>query len=187
VRGGQAVATTSGFSPLDGLMMGTRPGALDPGILLALQQEHSATMEQITRALNSSSGLLGVSGISSDFDEIEKAAANGHERAQLALAMFADRVRSAIGGLTVTLGAVDALVFTDRVGESPALRTAVCQGLEILGLRLDRELNASCRPDADVATADSRARILVIRTREELLIARESFRVLAAAGVSAKI
>jgi acetate kinase len=187
VRGGQAVATTSGFSPLDGLMMGTRPGALDPGILLALQQEHSATMEQITRALNSSSGLLGVSGISSDFDEIEKAAANGHERAQLALAMFADRVRSAIGGLTVTLGAVDALVFTDRVGESPALRTAVCQGLEILGLRLDRELNASCRPDADVATADSRARILVIRTREELMIARESFRVLAAAGVSAKI
>jgi acetate kinase len=94
--------------------------------------------------------------------------------------MFADRVRHAIGGLAVTLGAVDALVFTDRVGESAVLRAAVCSGLEILGLKLDPQLNACCRPDADIATNDSRGRILVIRTREELMIAREAFRVLTA-------
>ncbi|MGA2243823.1 MAG: acetate/propionate family kinase [Verrucomicrobiota bacterium] len=178
VRDGAAVATTMGFTPLDGLMMGTRPGSLDPGILLALQREHGLSLEQIVSDLNSSSGLLGVSGVSSDFADIEKAAAQGDQRSVLATEMFADRVRHAIGGLAVTLGAVDALVFTDRVGESPGLRAAVCSGLEILGLQLDRQLNERCHPDADIATPDSRARILVIRTREELMIAREAFRVL---------
>jgi acetate kinase len=182
VRGGAAVATTMGFTPLDGLMMGTRPGSLDPGILLMLQRECGLTPDQIWAALNSSSGLLGVSGVSSDFADIEKAAAQGNERARLAFDMFVDRVRQAIGGLAVTLGGVDALVFTDRVGESPALRAAVCQGLEILGLELDPRLNESRVPDADVATAGSRARILVIHTREELMIAREAFRVLSAQG-----
>jgi acetate kinase len=180
VRDGVAVATTMGFTPLDGLMMGTRPGSLDPGILLALQGEHGLSPEQIGRDLNSASGLLGVSGVSADFADLEKAAAQGDERCRLAMEMFADRVRHAIGGLAVTLGAVDALVFTDRVGESAALRAAVCSGLEILGLKLDPQLNARCQPDADVAAQDSRARILVIRTREELMIAREAFRVLTA-------
>jgi acetate kinase len=180
VRDGIAVATTMGFTPLDGLMMGTRPGSLDPGILLALQREYGLSPEQIGRDLNSASGLLGVSGVSADFADLEKAAAEGDERAKLAMEMFADRVRHAIGGLAVTLGAVDALVFTDRVGESAVLRAAVCSGLEILGLKLDPQLNACCRPDADIATNDSRGRILVIRTREELMIAREAFRVLTA-------
>lgn len=180
VRGGTAIATTMGFTPLDGLMMGTRPGSLDPGILLALQREQGLSPEQIARDLNSGSGLLGVSGVSADFADLEKAAARGDERSRLAMEMFADRVRHAIGGLAVTLGAVDALVFTDRVGESPVLRAAVCAGLELLGLNLDAELNAACQPDADVAARDSRARILVIRTREELMIAREACRVLSA-------
>lgn len=179
VRDGAAVATTMGFSPLDGLMMGTRPGSLDPGILLMLQREYGVTAEKIARDLNSSSGLLGVSGVSSDFADIEKAAGQGDERCQLAFDMFVDRVRHAIGGLAVTLGTVDALVFTDRVGESSALRTAACAGLEMLGLQLDAGLNKSCHPDADVAAAGSRGRILVVRTREELMIAREAFRVLA--------
>jgi acetate kinase len=181
VRDGIAVATTMGFTPLDGLMMGTRPGSLDPGILLMLQREHGLTHEHIATVLNSSAGLLGVSGVSSDFADIEKAASRGDLRCRLAFDMFVDRVRHAIGGLAVTLGAVDALVFTDRVGFSPALRAAVCTGLELLGLQLDAQLNAQCRPDADIATAGSRGRILVLQTREELMIAREAFRVLAAA------
>jgi len=178
VRGGRAVAMTTGFSPLDGLMMGTRPGALDPGILLALQEQHGLTVKEIGRALNSASGLLGISGISQDLGALESAAQAGHVRARLACEMFADRVRTAIGGLAVTLGSVEGLVFTDRMGEnSPAMRAAVCEGLEILGLRLDHRINESARPDQDVAAADSQGRILVIHAREELMVAREAVRV----------
>jgi len=179
VRGGAAVAMTSGYSPLDGLMMGTRPGALDPGILLALQQQHGLTAKEIARDLNFGSGLLGISGISPDLAEIESAAKRGDQRARLAFDMFADRVRAAIGGLAVTLGGLDALIFTDRAGEnSAALRARVCEGLEILGLHLNHELNDSRNPDVDVSAAASRARILVIHTREELMVAREAARVL---------
>jgi acetate kinase len=180
VRGGTAIATTMGFSPLDGLMMGTRPGSLDPGILIALQQQHGLTIEQIDQALNSASGLLGVSGISADLADIEPAAAKGDKRAQLAFEMFADRVRTAIGGLAVTLGTLDALVFTDRMGEnSSALRARVCEGLEIVGLQLDRNRNEQAQPDLDIAAPGSRARIFVIHTREELMVAREAARVIA--------
>jgi acetate kinase len=180
VRGGLAVATTLGFSPLEGLMMGTRSGSVDPGILLHLQREHGLTVEELDRALNYSSGLLGISGVSSDLAQIETAAAQGNERARLAFEMFADRVRSAIGALAATLGGVDALTFTDRVGEhSAALRAAACDGLEFMGLRIDLKRNASPKPDADVATPDSPARILVIHTQEELMVAREARRVMA--------
>jgi acetate kinase len=180
VRDGLAVATTLGFSPLEGLMMGTRSGSVDPGILLHLQREHGLTIEELDRALNYSSGLLGISGVSSDLAQIETAAAQGNERARLAFEMFADRVRSAIGALAATLGGVDALTFTDRVGEhSAALRAAACDGLEFMGLRIDLKRNASPKPDADVATPDSPARILVIHTQEELMVAREARRVMA--------
>jgi acetate kinase len=178
VRDGTAIATTMGYSPLDGLMMCTRPGSLDPGVLLALLQQHGLSPKQVDHDLHFSSGLLGVSGVSPDLGEIEKAAGTGNQRAALAFDMFADRVRSAIAGLAVTLGRLDGLVFTDRAGEHrPALRARVCEGLELLGLQLDRRLNAELQPDADVATADSRGRILVIHTREELMIAREAARV----------
>jgi acetate kinase len=180
VRGGVAIATTSGFSPLEGLMMGTRPGSVDPGILLHLQRRHGLTLDEIDYALNHSSGLLGISGVSPDLAQIEVAAAQGNERARVAFEMFADRVRSAIGALAATLGGVDALSFTDRVGEhSAALRAAACEGLEFMGLRLDRKRNANPSPDADVASTDSPARILVIHTREELMVAREARRVMA--------
>ena len=182
VREGRPVATTLGFSPLDGLMMGSRPGALDPGILLALQRQHGLTLEQIDHDLNYASGLLGISGISPDLANIEKAMAKGNERARLAFELFADRVRSAIGSLAVTLGRVDGLVFTDRIGEnSPALRAKVCEGLEILGLRLDPPRNEAGELDVDIAAADSHGRILVLHTREELMIAREAVRVITAA------
>src|SRR5207253_2831142 len=107
VRGGKAVATTMGFTPMDGLMMGTRPGSIDPGILLYVQKHRGLSSEQIDQALNHASGLLGVSGLFSDCRQVEEAARQGHERARLALDIFADRVRSAIGALAVGMGGVD--------------------------------------------------------------------------------
>jgi acetate kinase len=162
-------------------MMGTRSGSVDPGILLHLQREHGLTVEGLDRVLNYSSGLLGISGVSSDLAQVETAAAQGNERARLAFDMFADRVRSAIGALAATLGGVDALTFTDRIGEhSAALRAAACEGLEFMGLCLDPERNVDSKPDTDVARPDSSARIFVIHTQEELVVAREARRVMAA-------
>jgi len=175
VRNGQAVATTMGFTPLAGLMMGTRSGSVDPGILIHLQRRHGLTVDDLDQALHHHSGLLGASGVSADMAQIEAAANQGNERARVTFDIFADNVRSIIGAMTVTLGGIDALVFTDRIGEgSSALRAAACEGLECIGVRLDPQRNADCRPDADVAAADSRARVLVIHTREELMIARET-------------
>jgi acetate kinase len=182
VRGGVPVTTTMGFTPIEGLMMGTRSGAVDPGLLLHLQRRCQLTADALDHALNYASGLLGVSGISADLGQIEAAARSGNTRAQLAFDMFADRVRSAIGSLAVTLGGVDAIVFTDRIGEgSAALRREVCRGLECLGARLDLARNEACAPDADIAAAESTVRILVIHTREEWMIAREAARALAGA------
>jgi acetate kinase len=179
IEGGKARATTMGFTPMDGLMMGTRPGSLDPGLLLYLLQQQGFTADQLDEVLNRGSGLLGVSGVASDFRQVEEAAGRGHERARLALEIYADRVRGAVGALAVTLGGVDALVFTAGVGEHSApLRAAACAGLACIGVRLDADRNASARPDADVAVADSAGRILVIQTREELMIARETRRIL---------
>jgi acetate kinase len=178
VKAGQAIATTMGYTPLEGLMMGTRSGSIDPSILIHVERKHGLTAEQVDQVLNHQSGLLGVSGVASDFRQVEAASQQGNARAQLALDMYADRVRSAVGALAVTLGGVDALVFTAGVGENSAtLRAAVCRGLECLGLHLDAERNAHCQPDADLADPASPGRILALHTREELLIARETLRV----------
>jgi acetate kinase len=174
VSGGRCVATTMGFTPLDGLMMATRSGSIDPSIVLHVQQRRGLTTQQIEAALNHESGLLGVSGISGDMRQVLAAARNGHERARLAVAIYTRRVRQAIGALTVTMGGVDALVFTAGVGEHAAeVREAVCVGLECLGLELDARANAVCRPDADVACPRSRGRILVIATREDVTMLQE--------------
>jgi acetate kinase len=174
VRGGQSVATTMGFTPLEGLMMGTRSGSVDPGALLYVMRRRGLSADQLDRALNHESGLLGVSGVSSDFREVQAAAEKGNERARLALDVYAHRVRAAVGALAVTLGGLDALVFTAGVGENAAgLRAAVCEGLECLGVKLDRQHNSERRPDADVAAPDSPVRVLLIHTREDLMIARE--------------
>ena len=172
---GQPIATTMGFTPLDGLMMGSRPGSIDPGILLHVQRQHGLSLEQLDHALNHESGLLGVSGVSSDFRAVEAAARQGNERAQLALSIYADRVRSAIGASAVTLGGVDAVVFTAGVGQNSAsLRTAAVKGVECLGLQLDGVRNETSNPDCDVALTESPGRILLIKTQEELMIAREA-------------
>jgi acetate kinase len=162
-----------GFTPLEGLMMGTRTGSIDPGILLYLQQRHGLSASELDDALNRRSGLLGVSGVSPDFRKVQAAAKDGNPRAILALEIYADRIRAAIGALTTTLGGIDALVFTAGVGENNAeLRATVCAGLEHLGLRLDASKNIACKPDQDISSRDAPGRVLVIRTREALMIAR---------------
>jgi acetate kinase len=181
VRDGRCIDTTMGFTPLDGLMMGTRCGSIDPSIVLQVQQHHGLSVEQVEKALNKESGLLGVSGVSADMREVMSAAEAGNRQAELALAVYAHRVRQAIGALAVTLGGVDALVFTAGVGEhAAAVRQSICTGVACLGLKLDAAANAASHPDADVSTPDSAGRILIIATREEVTMLREVIQVLAA-------
>jgi acetate kinase len=178
VLGGRSVDTTMGFTPLDGLMMATRSGSVDPGILAHVQLQHGLEAKDVEEALNRRSGLLGVSGVSADMREVLAAARSGNARARLAIDVYAHRVRQAIGALTVTLGGVDALVFTAGVGENSAeVRAAVCRGLECIGLDLDSDENARGRPDADVARRGSPARILVVATREDRAMLSEVVRV----------
>lgn len=179
VRGGRCIDTTMGFTPLEGLMMATRSGSIDPGVVLHVQLHHGLTAEQIETALNRESGLLGVSGLSADMRQLLAAARQGHEQARLALRIYTHRVRQAIGALAVTMGGVDAVVFTAGVGEHAAdIRAWACTGLECLGIQLDPHANASSRPDADIASPNSRARILVIAAREDVTMLQEVMRVL---------
>lgn len=174
VRGGECVDTTMGFTPLEGLMMATRSGSLDPEVVLHLQREHGLTPDQISEGLNQRSGLLGVSGISSDMRLVLESARKGNERATLAVALYCHRTRQAIGALAVTLGGVDALVFTAGVGENSVdVRSEICKGLECLGLHLASGKNLERTPDSDIATAHSPGRILIINTREDLSMLAE--------------
>ncbi len=176
---GRSVDTTMGFTPLDGLMMATRSGSVDPGILTHVQLHHGLTAAEVEQALNHRSGLFGVSGISGDMREVLAAGGADHERARLAVDIYVHRVRQAIGALAVTLGGVDALVFTAGVGENSAdVRMATCRGLECLGLELDADANARCRPDADVARRGARARILVLAAREDLAMLSDVVRMI---------
>jgi len=175
---GQSVETTMGFTPLDGLMMATRSGSVDPGIITQVLLERGLGAKEVEEALNQRSGLLGVSGISGDMREVLAAGRAGYERARLAVDVYVRRVRQAIGALTVTLGGVDVLVFTAGVGENSAeIRAAACRGLECLGLELDWDANARCRPDADVTRPGSRGRILVLAAREDLAMLTDVVRV----------
>lgn len=179
VRGGRPIETSMSFTPLDGLMMGTRSGSIDPSIVLYLLKNQSLSGDQIEDALNHRSGLLGVSGVAGDYRQVEAAAQGGNDRARLAIEIYVARVRAEIGALAATLGGIDALVFAAGVGENSAtLRAAACEGLEFMGVRLDSAENEASPVDADIAAADSAARVLVIHTREELMIARETRRVL---------
>lgn len=185
IRGGHCVDTTMGFTPLDGLMMGTRSGAVDPGILTFLMRQHQLDGEQIDQILNHKSGLLGISGVSSDMREILAATQQGHERAKLAFDIFVHRLQTAIGGMVTVLGGIDALVFTAGMGEnSPDVRAAACAPMGFLGLKLDEKLNRRPSLDADISTADSEVRVLVIRAEEDWAIAAECWQL---ARVSASV
>ncbi len=173
IRDGRSIDTTMGFTPLDGLMMGTRSGSLDPGILTYLLRQGLATGQQLDEILNTQSGLLGVSGVSADMRQILAAVRGGHERATLAFDVYTHRLRSGIGAMVAVLGGVDALVFTGGVGEnSPEVRAAACAGFEFLGLRLEPAQNAQSPPERDIARADSAVRVLIVPAAEEWAIAR---------------
>ena len=182
VDGGRSVDTSMGFTPLDGLMMGTRSGSIDPAIITYVQQHHGLTSEQVEHALNHDSGLLGVSGISSDMREVLAAARAGSEPAKLAIAIYTRRIRNTIAAFAATMNGLDAVVFTAGVGEnSPEIRAHVCEGLRFIGVELDPDANARKSPDADISVANAKVRTLVIATREELTMWQEVLNVLAAA------
>jgi acetate kinase len=179
IAGGRSLDTTMGFTPLEGVMMGTRSGSVDPGLLLHLLEQGLLTRAALDDALNHQSGLLGISGRSADMRQIQAARADGDTRATLAFDLYAARIRAAIGAMVAALGGLDALVFTAGVGEHSAeMRAAVADPLGWLGVTLDPAANAAAQPDTDIAAPDSRVRVLVIHTREELMVARETKRVL---------
>lgn len=167
-----------GFTPVEGLVMGTRSGSVDPGILTYLLRT-GANAEQLDDVLNRDSGLLGLSGLSGDMRRVLAARREGNERARLAFEVYIHRLRLGIGSMLAAMGGVDALVFSAGVGEnSPEVRAAACETFDFLGLRLDPHMNESARPDADVAAPDSRVRVLVVRAREEWAIARKCWELL---------
>ena len=175
IRNGVSVDTTMGFTPMDGLMMGTRSGSVDPGILLHLLRDRHETPEHLTTLLNKESGLKGISGVSGDMRDVATAAEAGNARAQLAFAAFVHRLRFHIGAMLPALGGLDALIFTGGIGEhSAAVRAAACDGLGFLGVQLDAAKNAAILGgDADVAAGDSPVRVLALTTREDAAIARD--------------
>jgi acetate kinase len=176
IRDGKSVDTTMGFTPLEGLMMGTRSGSVDPGILTYLARQKHLTGEELDDLLNKKSGLLGISGISGDMRQILEARKNRNELALLAFDMYVHRLRSGIGAMTAVLGGIDALVFTAGVGEnSPEVRAAVVDHLAFLGLRLDAVKNQQplADTDCDISAPDRAVRTLVIRAQEDWMIARQ--------------
>lgn len=172
INKGKSLATTMGFTPLEGLMMGTRSGSIDPGILLYLMQEHGYKSEDLQRELNFESGLHAICGSS----DMRKILETSSEAAKLALRMFVFRLKSFIGSMVAILGGIDILSFTGGIGEnSSTVREETCQGLEFLGLKLNVNLNYQCNNDEIISDAYSKNKIMVIHTQEEWMIARACF------------
>jgi acetate kinase len=181
VTGGCSIATTMGFTPLDGLVMATRPGAVDPGVLTYLLAANRMTLPELEEALYHQSGLKGVSGRSGDMREILAARAAGDTRAALAFDLYVERLREGIGAMAAALAGIDALVFTGGVGEhTPEVRASACDAFAWIGLTLDEAVNATATPDAVISTGDSGVCVMVLHTREELMVSRETARVLGA-------
>jgi acetate kinase len=176
IKNGHSIDTTMGFTPLDGLMMGSRSGAIDPGVLIHLLRQENYTVEKIDALLNKSSGLLGISGVSGDMRQIRTAISQGSERAQLAYDIYIHRIRYYIGAMLASLQGLDVLVFTAGVGEnSPDVRESVCETFGFLGLQLDLHKNQNHPIDINIATSESKVRVLVIHTQEDWQIACKCF------------
>jgi acetate kinase len=179
IKNGRSIDTTMGFTPLDGLMMGSRSGSLDPGILIHLLRQSNYSAERLDYVLNKASGLRGISGVSSDLPQVIEAIAQGNYRAQLAWDIYVHRLRAGIGAMLASLGGLDALVFTAGVGEhSAGIRQAACEAFGFLGLKLDPEKNQQQPVDEDIATSDSEVRVLVIHTQEDWAIAQQCWQLL---------
>jgi len=175
IKYGESIDTSMGFTPLEGLIMGTRCGVIDPGIIPYLMKKENFTTEQISNYLNKQSGVLGISGVSSDFRDIEKAANNGNGRAAIALDIFAYNVKKFIGAYAVAMGGVDAIIFTAGVGEnSISMREKICIGLEYLGTAISPERNNIRGKEHEISTPGAKVKLFVIPTNEELMIARDT-------------
>jgi acetate kinase len=169
---GKSIDTTMGMTPLEGLMMGTRCGSIDPGLIFYLLREHHMSPQELDYLLNFESGLKGIGGHSDMRDLMGR----GDEQAALAIEMYVYRLKAFIGAFASSLGGVDALIFTAGIGENSAeIRHKACEGLGYLGIKLDEAKNKNCRPDMDIATSDSPCRVLVIHTQEEWMIAKNCF------------
>lgn len=178
VRGGKCVDTSMGFTPLDGIIMGSRCGAIDPAIVPYIMEAENIPVEKMGDWMNKKCGLLGVSGVSSDMRNLRKAQAEGNERADLAADILTYGVKKFIGSYAAAMNGLDALVFTAGIGENDArVRSEICADMEFLGIKMDEEKNVNYRDlpvPADVSSPDSKVRILVIATNEELVIARDT-------------
>lgn len=178
IHGGRSIDTTMGFTPLEGLMMGTRSGSIDPAIVTYLMREKDLSAQQIDEALNEKSGLMGISGISNDMREIVRAMREGNPRAKLAFEMFVYRLRLFIGAMSAALQGLDVLVFSGGIGEnSRDVREETCKGLEFLGVKFDAKKNAERQGDYEISQWDSQVPVLVIRAQEDWAIARECWRI----------
>jgi len=176
VDGGRSVDTSMGFTPLEGVIMGTRSGDIDPAVISYMAEKDGLTIEEVENVLNKKSGVLGISGISSDFRDLEAARARGEAGAIIALDMFHYSVVKYIGAYAAAMNGVDAIVFTGGVGENgPNTRSAICAYLGYLGVRLDEDKNALRGRETDITAPESRVRVLVIPTNEELVIARDTY------------
>lgn len=177
VDGGKSVDTSMGFTPLDGVLMGTRTGSIDPAVVPVLMQKKGLDAAGVDKYMNKECGVLGVSGVSSDFRDLEDAAAKGNERAQLALDMFCYQVKRYVGAYAAAMGGVDAIVFTAGVGENDIhTRQQVCAGLEFLGVKLDADRNNVRGKVTEISAADSKVKVFLIPTNEELAIAQDTLR-----------
>ena len=175
IDGGRSVDTSMGFTPLAGVPMGTRSGDLDAGILEYLMNKYGMDIKEMLNVLNKKSGVLGISGVSSDFRDLEEAAKAGNDRAQLALDSFQYSVMKLVGAYAAAMGGVDAIVFTAGVGENDAVtRMAIASGLEFMGVKMDAEANNTRGHEAVVSAADSKVKVLLIPTDEELMIAMDT-------------
>lgn len=179
INGGKIIDTSMGFTPLEGLVMGTRTGDIDPAAVLFIMKNKGLSVDEMDNYLNKQSGLLGVSGLSNDFRDIEGAMDEGHERAQLAYDMFALRVKKYIGAYVAELNGFDAIAFTAGIGENDdRIRASVCKDMDGLGLIIDEAKNKGCRKLADITAEGSKVRAFIVPTNEELAIAKETLEAL---------
>ena len=174
IKNGKSIMTTMGYTPLEGLVMSTRSGSIDPGIILYLLENKIYSASEISQLLNNESGLKGISGITSDMREIQNLAKSGNKRAQLAFDIYINHLASQIASLIPALGGLDTLVFTGGVGQNSSIvRAAVCEQLKCFGVNLDLDKNNSCENDMDISTGDCAVKTLVVQAKEELAIATE--------------
>jgi acetate kinase len=182
VKDGKCINTSMGFTPLEGLVMGTRSGDIDPAIISFLAEKEGISVDAVNTILNKKSGVMGISGVSSDFRDLETAAEEGNQRAELAIKVFAHRVKFYIGAYIAELNGADAIVFTAGVGENDiGMRSLILQEMDHLGIRLDEKANDVRGKERIISTEDSKVKVLLVPTNEELMIARDTYHIISGA------